>query len=153
MKVECFSKRRQGETEGIRVEESGRIQGTRTAIEGVFAIDGGTRENFYGQCFWMGDPLEWPRTCAGSLSGRLGEWGETSEEGDEPSTLEKERKMASMQGNNILGEKEKEAKARSASEISGFDGGGTGPAGGLAADRRRRSGPRRVGNRLRNVGE
>ena len=52
------------------------------------------------------------------------------DEGDEPSTLEKERKMASMQGNIILGEKKKEAKARSASGIS-FDEDGTGPAGGL----------------------
>ena len=61
--------------------------------------------------------------------------------------------MASMQGNNILGEKKKEAKARSASGFSGFDQYGTGPAGVLAADRRRRSGPRRVENRPRNVGE
>jgi len=41
--------------------------------------------------------------------------------------------MASMQGNNILGEKKKEAKARSASRISGFDERGTGPAGGLGS--------------------
>jgi len=33
--------------------------------------------------------------------------------------------MASMQGNNILGEKRKETKVRSVSVITGFDQGGT----------------------------
>ena len=41
--------------------------------------------------------------------------------------------MASMQGNNILGEKKKEAKARSASGITGFDQDGTGLAEGLGS--------------------
>lgn len=55
------------------MEEGGRIQGTRTAIKDVVVICLRTRENFYGESFWVCDPLEWPRTCAGSLSGGSGD--------------------------------------------------------------------------------
>ena len=55
------------------MEEVGGIQGTRTAIEDVVVIGVGTREDFYGQSFWMGDPFEWPRAGAGSLNDKSGD--------------------------------------------------------------------------------
>jgi len=73
MKIECFSKRRQDEAERVRVEESGWIRGRGTAIKDVVVIGVRTREDFYGQGFWVCDPLEWPRAGAGSLKDRSGQ--------------------------------------------------------------------------------
>jgi len=49
------------------MEEGGGIRGRRTAIENVVVIGVRTREDFYGQSFWVCDPLEWPGAGAGSL--------------------------------------------------------------------------------------
>jgi len=113
------------------MEEGRRIQGTRAAIKDIVVICLGTREDLYGQSFRVRDPLEWPRTGAGSLNGELGDWGVSVEEKDKPRALEKERKRTSMQGNNILGERRKETKARSAqrTRVGGFGDDGTGTAG------------------------
>jgi hypothetical protein len=93
------------------MEEGGRIQRTGTTIKDVVVIGLRTREDFYGQSFWVRDPLEWPRTGAGSLRWRVRRLGISFLEEDEPKALENERKRTSMQGNNILGEKKKETKA------------------------------------------
>lgn len=86
------------------MEEGGRIQGTRAAIEDIIIIGLRAREDFYGQSFGMCDSLKWPGAGAGSLNGGSGGWGAGLEE-DEPSVLEKKRKRTSMQGDNMLGEK------------------------------------------------
>ena len=52
------------------MEEGGRIGRRRTAIKDVVVIGVGTREDLYGQSFWVCDPLEWPRAGAGSLNYR-----------------------------------------------------------------------------------
>lgn len=152
MKVERFSKGRQSKTKRVRVEEGGGIQGKRTAIKDVVDVGPRTREDFYGQSFRVCDPFEWPRAGAGSLRGGSGDLGAIWEE-DEPRALEKKRKRASMQGDNILGE-EKRPKLvllRAGSWCRGCH--GTDLPKGLAAERRRRPRLRRVENRLRNVGE
>lgn len=48
MKIECFPECRQGETEGIRMEEGKGVQGTRTPIKDVEIIGLRTREDLYG---------------------------------------------------------------------------------------------------------
>ena len=116
------------------MEEGGRIEGTGTAIEDVVAVGPRARKDFYGQRFWVCDLLEWPRSGAGSLNEVSGEWGVSLREKDEPRALEKERKRASTQGNNILGERKKETKARLYSEVwdERFLDDGTGTCRGLA---------------------
>jgi len=56
------------------MEEGGGIQGARPAVKDVVVVCLRTREDFYGQSLWVCDPLEWPRTGAGSLSGESGDW-------------------------------------------------------------------------------
>lgn len=53
------------------MDEVGGIQGTRTAIKDVVNIGLRTGKDFYGQSFWVCDPLERPGAGAGSLSGEL----------------------------------------------------------------------------------
>lgn len=73
MKIECFSERRQSEAEGVRMKEGGRTQRARAAIKDIVVVCLRAREDFYGQSFWVCDPLERPWTSAGSLSGELGD--------------------------------------------------------------------------------
>ena len=51
------------------MEEVGGIQGTRTPVKDVVINRLGTGKDFYGQSFWVCDPLQWLRRGAGSLRG------------------------------------------------------------------------------------
>lgn len=55
------------------MEEGGGVQGTGAAIKDIVGILQRTREDFYGQSSWVCDPLEWPRTSAGSLNSESGD--------------------------------------------------------------------------------
>jgi len=135
------------------MEEGRRIQGTMAAIEDIVVICLGTRENLYGQRFWVCNPLEWPRTGAGSLNGESGDWGVSVEEEDEPRALEKERKRTSMHGNNILGRGRKRPRLVSTQRfrVGGFGDVTAQDLPDLATDRRRRL--RKMENRLRKTRE
>lgn len=53
------------------MEEVEGIRGTRAPIKDIVVIGLRTGKDFYGQSFWVCDPLEWPGTDAGSLSDGL----------------------------------------------------------------------------------